>query len=160
MCSQGALFVIPEDSTESWHQDGSLAGGRVKSRFVAAEVARDVRHDVHAGTPALKALRMIVSLAATRDGMHRPRSKAFYDIVAAFVHASIDEVRPAGERRVLPAVEGTLWHSNGFETVAAALHESTQNARMEREQGDAWILSPQRPCRNVRVSRRRLHGRR
>ena len=66
--------------------------GRVKSRFVAAEVARDVRHDVHAGTPALKALRMIVSLAATRDGKHRPRSIAFYDIVAAFVHASIDEV--------------------------------------------------------------------
>ena len=57
-----------------------------------AEVARDVRHDVHAGTPALKALRMIVSLAATRDGKHRPRSIAFYDIVAAFVHASIDEV--------------------------------------------------------------------
>ena len=59
---------------------------------MAAEVARDVRHDVHAGTPALKALRMIVSLAATRDGKHRPRSIAFYDIVAAFVHASIDEV--------------------------------------------------------------------
>ena len=61
--------------------------------------------------------------------------------------------RPAGERRVLPVVEGTLWQ-------AAALHESTQNARMEREQGNAWILSPQRPCRNVRVLRRRLYGRR
>ena len=103
---------------------------------------------------------MIVTLAATHDGKHLPRSIAFYDIVAAFVHASIDEVvgsfprRPAGERRVLPAVEGALWHSNGFETVAAALHESTQNVRMEREQGDAWILSPQRPCRNMRVSRR------
>ena len=35
---------------------------------------------------------MIVSLAATRDGKHRPRSIAFYDIVAALVHASIDEV--------------------------------------------------------------------
>ena len=69
-----------------------MKNGLVKSRFVAAEVARDVRHDVHAGTPALKALRMIVSLAATRDGRHRPRSIVFYDIVAAFVHASIDEV--------------------------------------------------------------------
>ena len=92
-----------------------MKNGRVKSRFVAAEVARDVRYDVHAGAPALKALRMIVSLAATRDGKHRPRSIAFYDIVAAFVHASMDEVvesfsprRPAGERRVLPAVEGAL----------------------------------------------------
>ena len=72
--------------------DDMKIGRRVKSRFVAAEVARDVRYDDHEGTPALKALRMIVSLAATRDGKHRPRSIAFYDIVAAFVHASIDEV--------------------------------------------------------------------
>ena len=173
LCSQNALFVIPRTALSPGTKMvrgrfvDDVKNSRVKSRFVAAEVARDVRHDVHAGTPALKALRMIVSLAATRDGKHRPRSIAFYDIVAAFVHASIDEVvvgcsprRPAGERRVLPAVEGTLWHSNGFETVAAALHASTQNARMECEQGYAWILSPQRPCRNVRVSRRRLHGRR
>ena len=59
---------------------------------VAAEVARDVRHDVHAGTRALKALRMIVSVAATRDGRHRPHSIVFHDTVAAFVHASLDEV--------------------------------------------------------------------
>ena len=59
---------------------------------MAAEVARDVRHDVHAGTPALKTLRMTFSLAATRDGRHRPRSIVLYDIVAAFVHSSIDEV--------------------------------------------------------------------
>ena len=60
-----------------------MKNGRVKSRVVAAEAARDARHDVHAGIPALKALRMIVSLAATREGKHRPRSIVFYDIVAA-----------------------------------------------------------------------------
>ena len=54
-----------------------MKNGRVKSRFVAAEVARDGRYDVHAGTPALKALRIIVSFAATRDGRHRPRSIMF-----------------------------------------------------------------------------------
>ena len=80
--------------------------GRVKSRFVAAEVVRDVRHDVHAGMPALKALRMIVSLAATRDGRHRPRSIVFYDIVAAFVHASIDEV---GEERCFSQGTACVW---------------------------------------------------
>ena len=47
---------------------------------------------MHAGTPGLKALRMIVSLAATRGGRHHPHSVSFYDIVAAFVHAGIDEV--------------------------------------------------------------------
>ena len=35
---------------------------------------------------------MIISLAATRDGRHCPRSKVFYDITASFVHTSIDEV--------------------------------------------------------------------
>ena len=69
-----------------------MKNGRVTSRFVAAEVARDVRHDVHAGTPALKTLRMIVSLAATRDGRHCSRSIVFYDITAAFVHTSTHEV--------------------------------------------------------------------
>ena len=98
LCSQNALFVIPRTALRPGTKmvrgrfvDG-MKNGSVKSRFVAAEVARDVRHDVHAGTPALKALRMIVSLASTRDGKHRPSSTAFYDIVAAFVHASIDEV--------------------------------------------------------------------
>ena len=98
LCSQNALFVITRTALSPCTKMvrgrfvDDMKNGRVKSRFVAAEVARDVRHDVHAGTPALKALRMIVSLAATRDGKHRPRSIAFYDIVAAFVHASIDEV--------------------------------------------------------------------
>ena len=64
---------------------------RVKSRFVAAEVARDVRHYVHAGTLALKVVWMIISLAATRDGRHRPRSIVFDDITAAFAHASTDD---------------------------------------------------------------------
>ena len=127
-----------------------------------------MRHDVHAGTPALKALRMIVNLPATRDGRHRPRSKVFYDIVAAFVHASIDEVvgrggegsprGPAGE--VLLAVEGALWHLNGFKKAAPTLHESARNARVECEQSDVWFLLPPKRCWNVRMSRRRFHGRR
>ena len=98
LCSQKALLVIlrtaltPGTKIVLGRFVDDMKNGRVKSKFVAAEVARGVRHDVLAGTPALKALRMIVSLAATRDGKHRPRSIAFYDIVAAFVHASIDEV--------------------------------------------------------------------
>ena len=98
VCSQDALSVIPRTALRPGTKTvrgrfvDDIKNDRVKSRFVAAEVARDVRHDVRAGTPALKALRMIVSLAATRDGKHRPRSKVFYDITAASVHASIDEV--------------------------------------------------------------------
>ena len=101
-----------------------MKNSRVKSRFVAAEMARDVRHDVHAGTPAVKALRMIVSLAATRDGKHRPCSIVSNDITAAFVHANIDEVVAVvpqdglldGKRGVFPAVEGTTalgWLQSG-----------------------------------------------
>ena len=139
---------------------------RIKSKFVAAEVAKNVRHDVYAGTPALKAWSVVVSLAATCDGKHRPRSIAFHDIVAAFVHASMDDVvggcstrPPAEKKESFLFVDGTLWHSNGFETVAAALHESTLNDLLESEQGNSLVFSSQRPCRNVRVSRRPLHGR-
>ena len=56
-----------------------MKNGRVKSRFVTAEVARNVRHDVHAGTPALKALRMIVSLVFFifgKDALGRGRPMA------------------------------------------------------------------------------------
>ena len=91
LCSQDALFVIPRTALRPGTKMvrgrfvDDMKNGRVKSSFVAAEVAGDVRHDVRAGTPALKALRMIVSLAATRDGRHRPRSIVLYDITAAFV---------------------------------------------------------------------------
>ena len=44
-----------------------LKNDRAKSRFVAAEVTRDVMDDVHAGTLALKALRTTINLATTRD---------------------------------------------------------------------------------------------
>ena len=77
---RNALFLIPRTALRPFtlmvrgRFVDDMKNGHVKSRFVAAEVARDVRHDVHAATPALKALRMIVSLAATRDGRHRPRS--------------------------------------------------------------------------------------
>ena len=133
LCSQDALFVIPRTAL----RPGTKT---VRGRFVAAEVARDVRHDVHAGTPALKALMMIVRLAATRDGRHRPRSIVFYDIVAAFVHASIDEVGGVVPQHgllekgkcflLLKALHGTRMASKRW--------QRHQNARVQCEQGDAW----------------------
>ena len=45
--------------------------------------------------------------------------------------------RPVGKREVLPAVEGALRHSNGFETVAATSNESAQDLRVECEQSNA-----------------------
>ena len=78
LCSQDALFVFLRTALrlgnmvrDKFVDDMS---GRVKNTFVAAEVARDVRHDVRAGTPALKAVKMIVGLAATREG-RRPSSQ-------------------------------------------------------------------------------------
>ena len=130
---------------------GNMKGELVKSRFVAAEVARDVRYDVHTRTPALKALKMIPSPAATRDGKRRPCSVALHDIVAAFVHATIHEVVA-----VLPPVEGTLRHSKGFETVAAALHKSAQEIRMGYKCGNGWDIPPSRSCKRVRLRGGRL----
>ena len=106
----------------------------------------------------LEALRMIVSLAATRDGKHRPRSRAFYDIVAAFVHASIDEV--VG---VVPP-EGMLERGECFLLLMALYCARMASKRWQRHcmrvlkkhgwsssKVMAWILSPPRPCWNVRV---------
>ena len=90
-----------------------MKDGRVKSRLVAAEVSRDVKHDVHVGTPDLVALRMIVSLDATRDGRHRPRRIVFHHIVVSFVHASIEEVVGSFPKRA-------CW-KEAFETVASTL---------------------------------------
>ena len=171
LCSQDALFVIPRTAQRSGTKTvrgrfvDDIKNDRVKSRFVAAEVARDVRHDVHAGTPALKALRMIVSPAATQDGKHRPRSIVFYDVTAAFVHASIDEVvgvipqdglQEKGECFLLL---GALYGSRiASKAVAATLHESAQNAQMDSEQSNSWFLPSPKSCWNVWMSRRRFHG--
>ena len=123
-----------------------------------------MRHDVHAGMPALKALRMMISLAATPDRKHRPRSIVFYDITAAFVHASIDEVVGViPQDGLLEKGECFLLlkaprYSDGFKAVAATLHESAQNARLDSEQSDAWFLPSPRSCQNMWMSRRRFHG--
>ena len=134
-----------------------MKNGRVKSRFVAAEVARDVRPDVHAGTPALKALKVFVSLAAR----HRQRSIVFYDIVASIVHASMDEVVGVVPQEgllergecflLLKALHGTRMASKRWQRHYMRV---LRNARVECEQSDAWFLSPPRPCCNVRVPRR------
>ena len=140
---------------------------RAKSRFVAAKLARDVKHDVHAGTPALKALRMTINLAAMRDGKHRLRNSVFYDITATFVHASMDEVvgfSPQSgllEKRECPLVLNALYGTwVASKAVAATLHENVRNARVESEQNDAQFLSTPRSCGNVRMSRKQHHGRR
>ena len=68
LCRQDALIVIPRTAlrrgTKTFRDKfvDVMKNGRVKCRFEAG-VARDVRYDVRA-----KTLRMIVSLAATRDG--------------------------------------------------------------------------------------------
>ena len=149
----GCAVRDPEDGSASRHQDGSW---QVKCRFVAAEVARDVRHDVHAGTSALKAVRMIVSLAATRDGRHRPRSIAFYDIVAAFVHASIGEVVGVVPQEGLKALHCPRMASQRW-----------QRHHMRVLRTREWIASNvmpgffhhRDPCQHVRMPRRRFHGR-
>ena len=40
---------------------------------------------------------------------------------------------------MLPVAEGAL-RSDGFKAVAATLHESARNARVDSEQSDAWFL--------------------
>ena len=92
---QKAIILVPHDFPlagvkrirSKWLDDYSSSGTEVKSRLVATEVAYGNRDDCFAGTPPLKALRLVVRLAASRG-----RRLAFFDVVAAFVHALIDEL--------------------------------------------------------------------
>ena len=142
-----------------------MKNDRAKNRFVAAKVTRDVKHDVHAGTPALKALRTPINLATTRDEKHRLRNSVFYDTTATFVCASIDEVvgispqGGLGKKECPLGAQGAPRHPDGFEAAAATLHENARNARVDSEQSDAWCLSTQRSGWTVQVSRKRHHGR-
>ena len=95
-----------------WHDDGTTGGTEVKSRLVATEVAYGERDDCFTGTSPLKAQRFVVSLAASRG-----RRLAFFDVVAAFVHALIDEL-------VILLLPGGLWQGR-----TAALHKALYGTR-------------------------------
>ena len=169
LCAQEALFVIPRSALKRGTKTvrrkicKDMKGELVKNRFVAAEVASDVRYDVQAGTPASKALTMIIHLAATCGSKRRPRSLALCGIVAAIAYATIDELVTVltadglmeRERRVLPLVEGAVRHLKGFKEVAAALHDSIRGIRMARSRGNGWNLPPSRSCGYARMPWRR-----
>ena len=68
-------------------------GTECKSRFVAMQIARDLRDDTYAGTPPLSATRYLLSSTATkRRGQWR--SVAIHDITCAFLHASMEGEPP------------------------------------------------------------------
>ena len=152
-----ALFVVPRSAllrgtkTVRGKFVEDMKGELVKRRLVAAEVARDVRCDLHARTQALKALRMTLSLAAKRDGKRRPRSVAL-----AFVRATTDEVWQYCQQTTCwnevsaSSFKGTPRHSKGFQAVAA-LHESAQETGMAREPSDGWDVPSSRSCGHVRM---------
>ena len=64
--------VTPEASrgrktVKSRWVDRARPGGKVKSRFVAMELAFDLRNDTFAGTPPMTCVRFIVSEAAIQE---------------------------------------------------------------------------------------------
>ena len=132
---------------------------RAKSRFVAAEVTGHVMHDVHTGTPVLKALRTTITLAKRRDGRHRLRDSAFHGTIVMVAHANWDEaIGVLSPRR--PAAWVTPRHSDGFEAAAAKPQENSWNAWVDGEQSDARSLSTSRSRWTVQVSRKRHRDRR
>ena len=74
MVGQGVFLVIPLSAAPrdakriggKWVEDEKTSEEDVKSRFCATEVAHGVREDVHAGTPGMKAVRLLLAMAALR----------------------------------------------------------------------------------------------
>ena len=101
--------VVKSRWTEDWKSVPS--GWIVRCRLVAQELAMwDAREDVHAGTPPLKLMRILVSNAATKKPRNpaRPRKLAVYDVSVAFMHAPIQD-----QIAIVPSVElredGIVW---------------------------------------------------
>ena len=110
-----------------------MRGNSVKSRFVATEVAHYVREDVYAGTPGLKAVRLLISLAAARGW-----KISVFDVVAAFIHAPIDELvvllPPRGmlpEDSVFVLQEALYGTRRASRLWATTLHAATERRRVE-----------------------------
>lgn len=64
--------------------------GMARSRIVAMDIAWDARMDTFAGTPAIKIIRILFSLAASKPDT-RKRKLGRYDMSVAFFHSDIDE---------------------------------------------------------------------
>ena len=64
---------------------------RATNLLLAAEVTGHVMHDVHTGTPVLKALRTTITLAKRRDGRHRLPDSALHGTTVMVAHANLDE---------------------------------------------------------------------
>jgi len=95
----GVMTVVPISQAS----DGKHVGGfpiahmkdkKVRWRFVATEVAHELREDNHQGTPPLMVVRAILSRAASKpdgDGVHRRLVKS-WDVRKAFFNADLDEI--------------------------------------------------------------------
>ena len=141
-----------------------MKGERVKSRFVAAEVARDVRHGRarwNAGLEGLEHGTSVLLRRVTDDVLHA--TECSMTSQQLFVRASIDEVvgvlpqdglLEKGERfLLLKAHYGTRLVSRRWQR-----HYMTVLRMIDSEQSDAWFLSSPRTCGNVPMPRRRFHG--
>ena len=106
----------------------------VRARLVAQQFNLSVRHDTFAATPGLKAVRFLLSRAASGRPSRGQgvRQLALYDIEVAFFHAMLDpreprmymkvplDVLPAGRlARLLRAMYGTRKASSSWQDEAA-----------------------------------------
>ena len=66
---------------DRWTRDGLC-----KSRFVAMEIAYELRDDCWAGTPAASMIRWVLSDAATGDSL---KNVSIVDVTCAFLHADM-----------------------------------------------------------------------
>ena len=86
------------------YKDGEH-GRIVRSRLVAMEIAWDARADTFAGTPPLKAVRLVLALAVS---LGLDYLICLYDVSVAFYHATLDEllhiIPPRGEEE-----DGYVW---------------------------------------------------
>ena len=75
-------------------------GDLVRWRLVSMEVNHYERHDVFAGTPALKVFRMLIAKAASHSHPEHGHRKviAILDVAVTFFHADMEGVIPSAPK--------------------------------------------------------------
>ena len=104
---------------------------------MAMEFARDIRQDTYAGTPPLKAVRLLIAITASLPGKpgEGERLIGLHDVSGAFYHADLDEdiavIPPDGEEedrgvlwQLLKAMYGTRRASFLFQALVIRVLES------------------------------------
>ena len=144
--------VILREATDGIHVRMKIIahnkGDLVRWRLASMEVSQNERHDVFAGTPALKVFRMLIQKAAIQSHTEHGHRKiiAILDFAVAFFHADMEDVvfahPPAEAEPGRTVVRLLITGHYGTRKVARLWQEFLRNEMLMKAGWDAVAEEP------------------